>query len=292
MRSFCSLILVVGIFVASFNTSPVCARQRRSVKKACGPTINLDYGQDKLAPNPISHFMYFVPLVAHTPIESWMSSKNTQQAEFISHSRKNKGNSFVVKSSFKVSGKGSFRNIFDSTEMIEFNKQFFKKGATMKHLLDYIAFEGGTVGCMEVKGKTIGHIDTVEEVIVSFNCKGKKSPVIVAMHDIKPANGKYSYDNRINKIIARVNKLRFKQSSGKPRMTIEVASIKSAGKKDGLFASVTGMVANVFLPPMPVTQQGNDAMMSFGGALVRKESAYVFPKAANFQLQVAMAPQR
>ena len=292
MRSFYSLILVVGICVASFNTAPVCARQRRNVKKACGPTINLDYGQDKLAPNPIENFMYFVPLVAHTPTENWMSSKNTQQAEFISHSRKNKGNSFVVKSTFKVSGKGSFRNVFDSTEMIEFNKQFFKKGNTMKHLLDYIALEGGTIGCMEVRGKTAGGVDKVQEVIVSFNCKGKKSPVMVAMHDIKSANGNYSYDNRTNKIVARVNKIRFKQSSGKPKMTIEVASIKSAGKKDSIFSSVTGMVANVFLPPMPVTQKGNDAMMSFGQALARKESVYVFPKAESLQLQIAMAPQR
>jgi hypothetical protein len=282
----------VGIFLASFNTGTICASQRGNDEKNCGPTINLDYGQDKLAPNPISSFMYFVPLVAHTPTESWMSSKNTQQAEFFSHSRKDKGNSFVVKSSFKVSGKGSFRNVFDSTEMIEFNRQFFKKGDTMKHLIDYIAFEGGAIGCMEVKGKTIGQIDTIQEVVVSFNCKGKKSPVTVAMYDTKPVNGKYSYDNRFNRYVARVNKIRFRQSSEKPRMCIEVGSVRSADKKDGLFASVTGVIANIFLPPMPVTQHGNDAMMSFGGALARKESAYVFPKAANFQMQVAMATQR
>jgi hypothetical protein len=236
--------------------------------------------------------MYFVPLVAHTPTESWMSSKNTQLAEFISHSRKNKGNSFVVKSSFKVSGKGSFKNVFDSTAMIEFNRQFFKKGATMKYLIDYIAFEGGTIGCMEVKGKTTGGIDTVKEVIVSFNCKGKKSPVTVAMYDTKSINGEYRYEKRFNRYVARVNEISFKQSSGMPKMNIEIASVRSADKKDGLFASVTGAIANIFLPPMPVTQQGNDAMMSFGGALTRKESAYVFPKAVDFQTQVAMAPQR
>ena len=287
MKRFYSLLLVVGILVASFNTDSSFAGQRRTAKKNCGPTINLDYGQDKLAPNPIANFMYFVPLVAHTPTENWMSSKNTQQAKFISHSRKNKGNSFVVKSSFKISGKGSFKNVFDSTKMIEFNRQFFKKGDTMKYLLDYISLEGGTIGCMVVKGKTIGGIDTIEELTVSFNCKGKKSPVTVAMYDTKSVNGKYSYDNRFNRYIARVNELHFKQSTGKPKMTIEIASVRAAGKKDGFLSSVTGMVANVFLPPMPVTQQGNDAMMSFGGALARKEPAYIFPKTANLQIQVA-----
>ena len=292
MKSFYSLLLVVGILFASFNIQPCFAGQKPHIEEICGPTINLDYGSDRFAPNPISHFMYFVPLIAHTPVEARMSSKNTQQAEFISYSRRNKSHSFVVKSCFKVSGKGSFRNIFNSTKMIEFNRQFFKKGDTMKHLLDYISFEGETIGYVEVKGRTVGQIDTVEEVVVSFKHKSKKSPVLVSLYDAKPVNGKYDYDKRINKFLARVNRLSFRQSAGKPKMSIDVASIRPADKKEGFFASVTGMIANIFLPPIPVTQEGNEAMIGFGSALAGKEAAYVFPKAENLQIQVAMIPRR
>jgi hypothetical protein len=111
------------------------------------------------------------------------------------------------------------------------------------------------------------------------------------MYDTKPVNGKNLVENRKNEYIARVNKLSFKRSGDKPSMTIELASIRSAKNKESIFSSLGGMVLNMFLPPMPITEIGNDSMLSFGEALTHKQSAYVFPAAGGLDVQIAMAGQ-
>ena len=82
MKKACTLILVIAILAVSFNSQSCYAARNVSKRKACGPTINLDYGQDQLAPNPVSTFAYFVPLVAHTPIENWMSNGHGGEEAF------------------------------------------------------------------------------------------------------------------------------------------------------------------------------------------------------------------
>ena len=111
------------------------------------------------------------------------------------------------------------------------------------------------------------------------------------MYDIKPVNGKNLVENRKNEYIARVNKLTFKRTAGKPSMAVDIASIRAANKKENLFSSLGGMVVNMFLPPMPITKIGNNAMLSFGEALTNKQSAYVFPAAIGLDVQIAMASQ-
>ena len=285
-------MLVIAILTVSFSSQQSYADRSISKRKACGPTINLDYGQDRLEPNPVSTFAYFVPLVAHTPIENWMSNGNSQIAEFTSYKRKSNSSSFTVKCQFEMSGKGTFKNIFNPAEMLKHNLTLadrVDKDGTVKHLVDYILFEGDALGCIEIKGKIKNNVDIVEEISISFKDKSKKSPVLLKMYDTKPVNGKNIVENRKNEYIARVNKLSFKRSGDKPCMTIELASIRSAKNKESIFSSLGGMVLNMFLPPMPITELGNDSMLSFGEALTNKQSAYVFPSADKFDVQVAMA---
>lgn len=295
MKKIYSLLLVVGILIASVNSQNCYARQKASEKENCGPTIKLDYGCNQLEPNPVSTFAYFVPLVAHTPVENLISDGNSQIAEFTSYKRKSNSNSFSVKCRFEMSGKGSFKNLFDPTEMLKHNMTIEnrnRKDGTVKYLIDYILFEGDAFGYIEVKGKIKNKIEIVEEVTISFKDKNKKSPVLLKMYNTKPVNGKNLPENRTNEFIARVNKLSFKRCNNKPTMDVDIASIRSVTKKESLFSSVTGMVVNVFLPPMPITQIGNDAMIGFGEAITQKQSAYVFPSAENLGVRVAMVTKQ
>jgi hypothetical protein len=46
---------------------------------------------------------------------------------------------------------------------------------------------------------------------------------------------------------------------------------------------VTGEAANLFLPPLPVEQLGNRAMLDFGMALISGSPTFTFPRARNLK---------
>ena len=280
MISFSRHIIVCLAIFALFG---VCAK----AEKDNGPTINLDYGKGQLSPNPVSDFTYFVPLISKTPVAHWISEENDQAAQIISHKKKNDGDSFEVECRVKFTGDGCFRNVFDPQDMIEYNKQFFKEGDTIKRLLEYIEFKGASSGCIKIVGRIENGIELIENIEIDFACKGK-SPVMISMYNLDCEDGNYNAEHKKSHILVRINKLIFNRCDEDPAMSVEVASIRPASNKEGWMASFAGKMVNIFMPPMKITQSGNDTMLSFGGALNRKENAFIFPKAENLNGMVAL----
>jgi hypothetical protein len=163
----------------------------------------------------------------------------------------------------------------------------------MKNILDYIKLEGDGFGWMEVKGQTVKGKPEVSEVRVHFNGKGCKSPITIGLYDIEPRKGVYAYANRSNRIVARVNTLTFRKTPAeeKPAMLVEVASIVAANEKEGFWGNLVGAFANLFIPPVDVDKDGNDAMIQFGFALFKGQTSFTFPRAKNLIPRDADTPE-
>lgn len=246
-----------------------------------GPTILLTYSEDDLKKNPIGSFMYFVPLISPTRVDIEMDANSNQQTGIISCERKITSESFHVTCEFKLLGKGYHKNIFDPAGTINAETGALKKGESLANVLDYIKLEGEGFGRIDIKGTVDGDTSIVTEVDLIFNGRGHKSPVTVGIYDIKPQGGEYRYENRSNRIVARVNSLTFRKTEKTPRMGIKVASITGAAKSEGLFSGIKGSIANLFIAPTKVTKLGNDTMLAFGCALMKQEPTFTFPKATN-----------
>lgn len=246
-----------------------------------GPTLIMSYRKSDSGLNPIASFMYFVPLIAPTRVDNISSLNNGQQLEIISHHVIIDSTSFSLTCGFDVSGRGFHMNRFDSAGMIAANADTLKKGKPLKHMLDYIRISGSCFGLIEVKGSITGSARTVTEVIIHFNAKGKKSPVTIGLYDVRPDDGLYKYEHRINEVVARVNSLIFKKTEGTPRMGIDIASITAKNGSDSLFSRIKGAIANVFITPPKVSVLGNTTMLEFGRALLQNETEFTFPKADN-----------
>jgi hypothetical protein len=249
-----------------------------------GPTFKMSYRKEKFVKNPIGSFMYFVPLIAPTLVDNISSVNNDQQVGIISYEKKDDLNSFQAACEFEILGKGFHINTFDSNGMIEAHTVDLEKGETLKHMLDYIKIEGDGYGIISIKGQITGSTRTITEVDMQFNAKGHKSPVTIGLYDIEPKNGEYKYQNRSNEIVARVNMLNFKRTEQTPKMGIEIASIARKGKPAGLFGWIKGAIANMFIEPLKVTKLGNNTMLEFGDALLKKNNTFTFPKAKNIKV--------
>jgi hypothetical protein len=253
------------------------------VEDVNGPTIQLGYSEEDLKANPISSFMYFVPLISPTLVDRETSANNEQQTGIISYERRVTSRSFHVTCEFMVTGKGFHRNTFDPAGTIETSIGGLKKGESLTNVLDYITLEGEGFGRIEVKGTMTGSIPTVTEVTIQFNARGRRSPVTVGLYDIRPKHGQYKYENRSNQIVARVNSLVFRRTEKTPRMGIRVASITDAAGSEGFFSSLKGTIANLLITPPDVARLGNETMLNFGSALLKQEPAFTFPKATNIR---------
>jgi hypothetical protein len=161
-----------------------------------GPTILLGYSREEFKANPISSFMYFVPLISPTRVDRETSADNEQQAGIISYKRKVTSRSFNVVCEFEILGKGFHKNTFDAPGMIAAHTDMLKKGQSLTNMLDYIKFEGEGFGRIEVKGTMTGSTPITTEVNMQFNARGHKSPVTVGLYDVKPKDGQYTYENR------------------------------------------------------------------------------------------------
>lgn len=248
-----------------------------------GPTILLGYSRERFKKNPISSFMYFVPLIAPTLVDNISSVNNEQQVGIISYKIKLGSKSFSAACEFEILGSGFHMNTFDSAGMIESHTDELEKGEALTNMLDYIKFEGEGFGRIEVKGTMTGSAPTVTDVYFQFNTKGRKSPVTVGLYDIEPKNGEYRYENRSNEIFARVNTLAFRKAKKTPRMGIKVASISDTAESEGFFSGLKGIIANLFISPPKVAELGNTTMLDFGYALLEKSPSFTFPKAKNIK---------
>lgn len=249
-----------------------------------GPTIQLSYNNESFVENPISSFMYFVPLVSTTLVDRQTSADNTQAVAMTSYKRKIAARSFSVTCEFALRGEGFHKNVFEPIGLIAAYEGELKEGEALATMLDYIQFEGAGFGRIHVKGTINGSTETVTEVNLRFNLQGRKSPVTIGLYDIKPRDGRYEYENRSNKTVARVNSLAFKKSAGIPRMGVTVASIAKAGAPDGFIARIKGTIANLLIDPPIIDEPGNQAMLDFGYALFKQETEFTFPKARNLQV--------
>jgi hypothetical protein len=237
-----------------------------------GPTILLGYSSEGFKQNPLSSFMYFIPLIAQTLVDRETSATNVQQIGIISYKKKVTSKSFNVVCEFEILGKGFHKNTFDSAGMIADHTDDLKTGETLANMLDYIKFEREGFCRIEVKGTIKGSTPTVTEVDLQFNARGHKSPVTIGLYDVKPKDGQYKYENRSNEVVARVNILIFKKTEETPRMGIKVASISGRTESEGFLSGLKGGIANLFIKPPKVTKLGNTTMLKFGYALFLKSS--------------------
>ena len=237
--------------------------------------------------------MYFVPLISTTLVDCQASENNQQVSSILAYRRENESGRFRVVCEFDHKGAGSYTCTYEPNSMVVFQQSITKPGKPMKNILDYIKLEGDGFGWMEVKGQTVKGEPEVREVRIHFNGKGSKSPVTIGLYDIEPRNGVYEYANRSNPIVARVNMLTFRKTPAedKPTMLVEVASIVAANKKEGFWGNLVGALANLFIPPVEIDKDGNDAMIQFGYALLKGQPTFTFPRAKNLIPRDADVPQ-
>lgn len=280
-----------GISTRSYQSASDC---NSPAEDSNGPTILLGYSKEDMKINPISSFMYFVPLISPTLVDRETSADNEQQTGIISYKTKVTSRSFHLACEFEILGKGFHKNTFDPAGTIEANIGVLKKGESLTNALDYIKLEGEGLGRIEVEGTMTGSTPDVTEVRIHFNARGRRSPVTVGLYDIKPLDGEYKYENRSNEIVARVNSLVFRKTEKTPRMGIKVASIAKKSESAGLFGVLKGALANLLITPPKVAGLGNETMLSFGLALLRQEPAFTFPAATNIKedRRVAIGPSR
>ncbi|MHC4487979.1 MAG: hypothetical protein ACYSW7_02200 [Planctomycetota bacterium] len=248
-----------------------------------GPTMIMSYSKKKYVKNPIASFMYFVPLIAPTRVDNISSVNNTQQVGIVSHEVEVDSKSSYVACEFEVLGDGFHMNTFEPVGMIAAHTDKLKKGETMTNMLDYIKIDGEGFGITEVKGTITSSTRTVTQVDMQFNARGHESPVTIGLYDIKPKDGEYKYENRLNEVVARVNTLAFKKGKKTPRMGIKVASISKSQGSESFWSRVKGVMANLFIDSPKVEELGNTTMLEFGYALLQKNRTFTFPKAKNIK---------
>jgi hypothetical protein len=248
-----------------------------------GPTMLMSYSKEEFVKNPISSFMYFVPLIAPTLVDNISSVNNDQQVGVLSHVLKADSKSFHVTCEFEILGSGFHMNTFDPAGMIAAQEDDVKKSRTLTNLLDYIKIEGEGYGAVEVKGWIKNAALTVTEVDLKFNAKGHKSPITIGLYDLEPKDGQYRYENRSNTSVVRVNTLAFEKTEKSPRMGIKIASIRDSEASEGFFSGLKAAIANLLIKPPKISQPGQTTMLEFGEALVQKKPAFTFPEAKNIK---------
>lgn len=246
-----------------------------------GPTLQFGYDGDRPLENPLSRFMYFVPLISPEHVAISTNKGNTQCAQVISCRCGTNGTSFHAVCEFNFVGDGLQRNLFDHTVIIRRRQKELKAGKTLAHQLEAISVEGSGCGSVEIEGILTNDRPVVTEMRIKFNGHGHPSPVTVDLKDITLRNGVYHYDNEI---VARVNALTFRQKSDPPKMEVTLASVKRKDAGNGAWANfigeLKGQAANFLLPPLTITVDGHQTMLDFGLALAMQKSTFTFPFAA------------
>jgi hypothetical protein len=263
----------------------------RLAAASTGPTLQFDYGRGAVPANPISEFMYFVPLIAPETVSIFTNAGNTQGARIESFSCQTNGTTFRADCDFEFTGAGSLQNIFDHTAMIERRAKDLAAGSTLAHQLDSINVESSGSGSVEITGTLTNGQRIVSEVRLQFNRHGHASPVSIGLVDICQQDGKMRLKNATT---ARVNTLVFRQKSGPPKMEVTLASVKNKDAGDGLWSnfvgSLKGAAVNMFLPPLTIEAGGQQAMLDFGLALASEKPEFTFPFATRLKASAPATP--
>lgn len=250
----------------------------RLVAGLTGPTLHLDYGAGDPMTNPLGKFMYFVPLISPEHVSVLTNAGNTQCARVTSFQCHTNGNTFHTVCEFDFTGEGLQQNVFDHTFIVKKREKELKSGKVLAHQLTSINVEGGGSGCLEVDGTLTNGVPGITEIKLRFNNHGHSSPVTVDLQDIALRNGSLYYQNET---VARVNALTFHQKSGPPKMEVSLASVKSADAGNGIWQNfiggIKGAAANLLLPPLNITTNGQQTMMDFGVALATQKPTFTFP---------------
>ena len=224
--------------------------------------------------------MYFVQLISPEPVEMSKSDGNTQQSRILSIKRHENSGKFSVICQFEIFGAGTQQNIFDQTVTIRANEDFLVKGGTLKHRLGYINIEGTGRGSLRVEGTLSDGRPLATQFSFRFNGQGQRSPVTIGLNDIRWIDGA---PHAVNEQVIRVNSLSFRRQEGPPTMEITVASINPKNAGNGLLINLVGKfkgtVANLFIPPVSIKADGNDALMDFAQAIVEGRHQFTFPAA-------------
>jgi hypothetical protein len=256
-----------------------------------GPTLQLDYGHGAPQANPVSQFMYFVPLISPEPVSVFTNAGNTQRARVLSIRCRTNSTSFLATCEFEFTGEGSLQNVFDHSRLIEQRLNKLKASDSLTHQLGSINVEGSGNGSVEIEGTLTNGLRTVNEVRLRFNGCGHTSPVTINLQDICYRNDAVQFENEI---VARVNTLAFRRQPGTPKMEVTLASIKRKDAGEGLWQNILGglkgVTANLFLPPLTVEAEGHQAMLDFGLALATEKPAFTFPVAIRLKNSPTNAP--
>lgn len=255
--------------------------EQKEPEDLSGPTLYLEYGGGDLSSNPISSFMYFVPLVSPVEVKAGISDENKQYAELLHYSRQRDGERFIVRYEFAMRGKGYHQYNFDPDQIIRRGLEDYdtSSGKPLKNMLEYIRFEGEGAGRIDVFGRYEDGQSIVEKVDVHFDARGKTSPVTAGLFSVRNVNGDYDYKTRFAPTIARIRTLTFTRTEELPRMALSVSSVdQSAGGTD-LLAGVKAFIANLFIEPFRINPRGNESMLEFGLALHDQEEVFTFPHA-------------
>lgn len=258
-----------------------------------GPTLHLDYGQGEPHDNSISKFMYFVPLISPEPVSVFTNAGNSQCARVLSFNCRTNGTTFLATCEFDFSGTGTQQNIFDNTTKISQHRQDLQAGAVLKHVLADITVAGTGSGDVVIEGVLTNGQRLVNQVRLRFNRHGHTSPVTISLEDFfSSQNGAVQTENQL---VARVNMLTFQRMPGTPKMEVSLASIKRKDAADGLWQNIMGglkgATANLFLPPLTIESEGQQAMLAFGLALAQEASEFTFPHANRLKENPAVQPQ-
>ena len=256
-----------------------------------GPTLQFDYGHGELRENLVSKFMYFVPLISPEPVSVFTDAGNSQCARVLSFSSRTNGATFSVTCEFDFTSTGSLQNVFDHTPKIQIHQRELQAGTPLKHQLDSINVLGTGSGSVEIEGVFTNGQRVVNLVVLRFNRHGYASPVTINLEDIVCRNGAIHSENEI---VARVNSLTFRRSSGTPKMEVVLTSLKPKDAGDSLWqnfiGSLKGATVNLFLPPLKVEPEGQQAMLDFGLALAMEKPDFTFPIATRLKDSASVKP--
>jgi hypothetical protein len=258
---------------------------------ASGPTLQLDYGRGETRGNPVSRFMYFVPLISPELVSVFTNAGNTQCARVLSWDCRTNGQAFAVTCEFEFTGSGDQQNVFDHAHNLQKHQAELLAGGTLKRQLSAINVTGIGSGSVEVEGTLTNGQRVVNLVRMRFNRHGQASPVTINLADLTYRNGVLQPGNEM---VARVNALTFHRTTGIPKMEVTLASLKRKDAGDGLWSnfvgSLKGATVNLFLPPLTVEPEGQQAMLDFGLALALEKPAFTFPPATRLKGTAPAAP--
>ncbi|HUR47149.1 MAG TPA: hypothetical protein VMZ27_14815 [Candidatus Saccharimonadales bacterium] len=249
-----------------------------------GPTLRLDYGKTDATANPISVFMYFVPLISPEPVSITQNPGNTQSARVLPIKLEKSRDSFSLKCEFVITGTGMQENVFDLSRIIARNQAKLKAGGTLEKQLSYINVIGPGHGAVEVEGVISNGVQVVSLVRLHFGGYGMPSPVTIGLENIRSKDGEVLHEDQL---VVQVETLTFRRTAGPPMMEVTVGSVKRKGAGNGLWqrvmGSVKGAAANLLIKPLTVEATGQKAMLDFGAALAMQQPQYTFPKARNLK---------